>query len=590
MQTAAGQLSVAVENARLFAEELRRSHQLAFLNSISKTAISSEDAEQMLADIVAEIQKAFRFDHIGIGILDYVTKEIEIKAEAGSTAQAKGKRIPLGTGVVGRVARSNERALVQKADEGHLPGILPESRAGLCIPITYGESLLGVLNVESREENAFSEQDVLIMSTLADLLATALHNAFIFQKLQQQSITDGLTGIKTRRFFWEALSSEWKRASRSGRPFSVVLIDLDKFKEVNDTFGHLEGDLVLARVGRLLEQRCRQSNVVARYGGDEFIILMPETGVEQARSLAERLRLWLAQDAMLAEHAITGSFGVASFPAHGFSAEDIIRVADAGMYSAKHDGGNRVSMAEEFGNAEHLAGQRQQISTYIEGFLQREQNGADDLEELVSTLRRLCGGEEDCNVQVLKESIEALARASESREFHAAGHGDMVGRYAEMIGRALALPPDELVELAYAGRVHDVGKIFVPEKIVAKTGPLTDDEYAQMKTHARIGAEIVGTIPGSVMLQKAVEHHHEAFDGSGYPNGLRGEEIPLWGRILALADAFVNMTTERSFAPAKTPEQALAEIEKLSGTRYDGMLVRVLLRQLRTGKAPSLGD
>jgi diguanylate cyclase (GGDEF)-like protein len=590
MQTAAGQLSVAVENARLFAEELRRSHQLAFLNSISKTAISSEDAEQMLADIVAEIQKAFRFDHIGIGILDYVTKEIEIKAEAGSTAQAKGKRIPLGTGVVGRVARSNERALVQKADEGHLPGILPESRAVLCIPITYGESLLGVLNVESREENAFSEQDVLIMSTLADLLATALHNAFIFQKLQQQSITDGLTGIKTRRFFWEALTSEWKRASRSGRPFSVVLIDLDKFKEVNDTFGHLEGDLVLARVGRLLEQRCRQSNVVARYGGDEFIILMPETGVEQARSLAERLRLWLAQDAMLAEHAITGSFGVASFPAHGFSAEDIIRVADAGMYSAKHDGGNRVSMAEEFGNAEHLAGQRQQISTYIEGFLQREQNGADDLEELVSTLRRLCGGEEDCNVQVLKESIEALARASESREFHAAGHGDMVGRYAEMIGRALALPPDELVELAYAGRVHDVGKIFVPEKIVAKTGPLTDDEYAQMKTHARIGAEIVGTIPGSVMLQKAVEHHHEAFDGSGYPNGLRGEEIPLWGRILALADAFVNMTTERSFAPAKTPEQALAEIEKLSGTRYDGMLVRVLLRQLRTGKAPSLGD
>src|SRR5207302_251965 len=198
-------------------------------------------------------------------------------------------------------------------------GILPESRAVLCIPITYGESLLGVLNVESREENAFPEQDVLIMSTLADLLATAPHNAFIFQKLQQQSITAGLTGIKTRRFFW------------------------------------------------------------------------------------------LAQDAMLAEHAITGSFGVASFPAHGFSAEDIIRVADAGMYSAKHAGGNRVSMAEEFGDAEHLAGQRQQISTYIEGFLQREQNGPDDLEDLVSTLRRLCGGEEDCNVQVLKESIEVLA-------------------------------------------------------------------------------------------------------------------------------------------------------------------------------------
>ena len=588
MQTAAGQLSVAVENARLFAEEIRRSRQLSFLNSISKTAISSEDAEQMLADIVAEIQKNFQFDHIGIGLLDYVTKEIEIKAEAGTTAQAKGRRIPLGIGIAGRVARSNERMLVQNAGDGHALGVLPDSRAVLCIPITYGESLLGVLNVESREENAFSSQDVLIMSTLADLLATALHNTFVFQKLQQQSITDGLTGIKTRRFFWEALTSEWKRASRSGRPFSVVLIDLDKFKDVNDSFGHLEGDLVLARVGRLLEQRCRQSNVVARYGGDEFVILMPETSVDQAHSLAERLRLWLSQDAMLAEHHITGSFGVASFPAHGFSAEDIIRVADAGMYAAKHNGGNRVSMVEEFGDSENVAAQRQQLSTYIESFLQQDRTQAADLEELTSTLHRLCG--EACNLQVLKESIEALAKAGESREFHAAGHSDMVGRYTDIIGRALALPPDELVELVYAARVHDVGKIFVPEHVVTKPGPLTEEEFALMKTHARAGAEIVATIPGSVQLQKAIEHHHEAFDGSGYPNGLRGEEIPLWARIVALADAFVNMTTERAFAPAKTTEQALAEIEKMSGTRYDGMLVRVLLRQLKTGKTPSLGD
>jgi HD-GYP domain-containing protein (c-di-GMP phosphodiesterase class II) len=166
----------------------------------------------------------------------------------------------------------------------------------------------------------------------------------------------------------------------------------------------------------------------------------------------------------------------------------------------------------------------------------------------------------------------------------------MVGRYTELIGRALALPPDELVELVYAARVHDVGKIFVPERIITKQGTLNEEEFVQIKEHARIGAEIVATIPGSVMLQKAVEHHHEAFDGSGYPNGLRGEEIPLWARIVALADAFANMTTERGFAAAKTTEQALAEIEKLSGTRYDGMLVRVLLRQLKTGKAPSLGD
>jgi len=419
------------------------------------------------------------------------------------------------------------------------------------------------------------------------LLATALHNAFVFQKLQQQSITDGLTGIKTRRFFWEALSSEWKRASRSGRPFSVVLMDLDKFKEVNDTLGHLEGDLVLARVGRLLEQKCRQSNVVARYGGDEFIILMPETGMEQAQILAERLRLWISTDPMLNEHQITGSFGVASFPVHGFSSEDIIRVADAGMYVSKHAGGDRVSTAEEFGDGETSATQRQLISGYIEGFLQREHTGPEYLEELTTTLKKMCGGDEDCNVQVLRESIEALNRAAESRELTSSSHGELVARYCEVVARALGLPPEEVTELAYAGRVHDVGKIFVPERILNKSGALTEEEFYLVRLHAKVGSEIVGTVPGSEKLQKAIEHHHEAFDGTGYPAGLSGEAIPLWARIISIADAFVNMINERSFAAAKSSEQALAELVKLSGTRYDGMLVRILIRELKSEKAPS---
>jgi diguanylate cyclase (GGDEF)-like protein len=585
--TAAGQISVAVENARLFAEEQRRSRQLAFLNNVSRTAISSDDPVHMLGQIAGEIQKNFSFDHIGIGLLDYGTKEIEIKAEAGTTAHASGKRIPIGVGILGRVARTGERALVQNAPPGNLIGILPDSRAVLCIPITYGESLLGVLNIESRDENAFSPQDVLILNTLADLLATALHNAFVFQKLQQQSITDGLTGIKTRRFFWEALSAEWKRASRSGRPFSVVLIDLDKFKEVNDSMGHFEGDLVLARVGRLLEQKSRQSNVVARYGGDEFIVLMPDTGAEQAQVLAERLRQWIAADPMLSEHQVTGSFGVASFPMHGFSIEDIIRVADAGMYVSKRSGGNLVSTAQEFAEGEDFARQRQQISAYIEGFLQREHTGPEDLEELTATLRKLCGGDGNPNVGLLKESIEALSRAAESRELRTAGHGDLVARYTEVIARALGLSSEETAELVYAARVHDVGKIFVPERILNKSGPLTDEELLMVRMHAHVGAEIVGTIPFSETMREAIEHHHQRFDGSGYPDGLKGEQISLWARIIGLTDAYANMVTEQSIAAAKTPDEALDELAHMSGTRFDGMLVRLLLRGMKSERAPS---
>ncbi len=586
MQTAAGQLGVAIENARLFTEEQRRARHLAFLNSVSKMAISSQDAEQMMADIVREIQKNFRYDHIGIGIMDYATKDIEIKAEAGTTSHTLGRRIALGSGVLGKVARTGASALVQNASTGQLAGVLPESRAVLCLPISYGDSLLGVLNVESRDENAFAPQDVLILNTLADLLATALHNSFVFQKLQQQSITDGLTGIKTRRFFWEALSTEWKRASRSGRPFSVVLIDLDKFKEVNDSLGHLEGDLVLARVGRLLEQKCRQSNVVARYGGDEFIILMPETGIEQAQVLAERLRLWLATDPMLEEHLITGSFGVASFPVHGFSMEDLIRVADAGMYVAKHAGGNQVSCSDAFGDGSTV--QRHLVSGYIEGFLQREHNGPEHLEELVGTLRKLCGRDEHADQRAAREAVEALARAAEIRMHSAAGHDEQCAHYAGMIARGLNLSAEEVEDATFAGRVHDVGNLFIPDRILSKPGALTEDEFAMIRKHPQAGAEVLRAIPKVEHVAQAVESHHEAFDGSGYPFGLKGDLIPLAGRIVAVADAYVSMTSDRPFAPPKTDEQALAELEKSSGIRFDGMIVRLFARLLKMEKATSL--
>jgi diguanylate cyclase (GGDEF)-like protein len=161
-------------------------------------------------------------------------------------------------------------------------------------------------------------------------------------------------------------------------------MDLDKFKSVNDTKGHLEGDLVLTRVGRLLEQKCRQSNVVARYGGDEFIILMPETGVEQAQILAERLRLWIAQDPMLSEHHITGSFGVASFPVHGFSMEDIVRVADAGMYCPRKGWRPCVHRRRNRGRRER-GGAPPAISD-TSGFLQTRAHRPEHVDELITTL------------------------------------------------------------------------------------------------------------------------------------------------------------------------------------------------------------
>jgi HD-GYP domain-containing protein (c-di-GMP phosphodiesterase class II) len=209
---------------------------------------------------------------------------------------------------------------------------------------------------------------------------------------------------------------------------------------------------------------------------------------------------------------------------------------------------------------------------------------------LLTTLKKLSseeGGDEEGCLQILRDAIEALTRAGELREHNGGGHGEMVARYSELMGRALGLSPEEVDDLGYAARVHDVGKIFVPERVLNKSGPLTDEEFYLVKMHARVGGEIVSTLPACEMLQKAVEHHHECFDGTGYPGGLQGEQIPLGARILSVADAYVNMTTDRSFAQAKSSGQALTELERLSGIRYDGMLVRVLSRQLKTERASS---
>ena len=310
--------------------------------------------------------------------------------------------------------------------------------------------------------------------------------------------------------------------------------------------GHFEGDLVLARVGRLLEQKSRQSNVVARYGGDEFIVLMPETGSEQAQVLAERLRQWLASDPMLSEHHITGSFGVASFPMHGFSIEDMIRVADAGMYVSKRSGGNSGFDRARICRRPGLRPPAPADLRVYRGFPAARAYRTGAPRRTDSTLYKLCGGDEECNVPLLKEAIESLSRAAESRELHTAGHGDLVARYTEVIARALGLSSEDTADLVYAARVHDVGKIFVSERILNKPGPLGEDEFQQVKMHAHVGAEIVGTIPHCPMMREAIEHHHQRFDGTGYPDGLRGEQIPLWARIIALTDAYANMVTEQS--------------------------------------------
>jgi diguanylate cyclase (GGDEF)-like protein/putative nucleotidyltransferase with HDIG domain len=603
MRVLASEATIALENARLFKGEQTKSRHLSLLNNISRNTIATLKPDEMLARIATELGNGLAYDHIGIGMLDYATKEVVIQAEAGRRREALNRRILLGEGLVGRVARSGEMVVVRNFAAEPLVGepVLNSSAAGVALPILYGDQLHGVLYVETSEPCDFTVEELQLLETLADLISGAVHGAISFQKAQEQAITDGLTGVKTHRYFMETLSAEWKRATRAGRPFSLVLIDLDRFKFVNDFYGHLDGDLVLRRVGQILEENCRRSDSVARYGGDEFVVLMPETNVEQARQLAGKLRSWICSDALLKEKNVTGSFGIASFPVHGSTPQELIQVADASMYLSKHQGGNAVSTADHFDPSESKRWKRDVLEAYLGVTLKRLfTTGREALEEICTRLEQFAqsieatdapadknasadvneGSNPSLNPLVI-ETLSSLALAIDSKDPYTQSHSQKVSSYSFALAHALELDAPAAEEIRLAALLHDLGKVGIPEVVMAKNGPLNPDEWDLMKKHVEYGARILGTCRGLARMKAMVLHHHEFFDGSGYPNGLSGEDIPLGARIIAIADAYDTITSDRVYKRARPAHEALAEMERCGGAQFDPHLVKLFVNAMR---------
>jgi diguanylate cyclase (GGDEF)-like protein/putative nucleotidyltransferase with HDIG domain len=466
--------------------------------------------------------------------------------------------------------------------------------------VFYAEQLHGVLYVESSFPVEFSEEEILLLRTLADLIAGALHNAFSFQKAQEQAITDGLTGVKTHRFFMEALSAEWKRSTRAGRAFALVLMDLDRFKFVNDFYGHLEGDLVLQRVGHILETNCRRSDVVARYGGDEFVILMPETNMEHARQLATKLRGWVSADPLLREKNISASFGIACYPLHGSSPQELIQVADASMYLSKHQGGNAVSTADHFDPNEAKKWKRDVLEAYLGVTLKRLfATGPEAFEEIYSRLKQFTeslattetpGGKPTVPTtsqgpeglpQAVLDTVTSLAFAIDAKDHYTQGHSQKVSAYAALIAEALNMSDAEIEEIRLGGVLHDIGKVAIPENILNKSGPLNPEEWETMKTHVRFGAKILDPLAPLARIREMVLHHHEFFDGSGYPDALTGEGIPLGARIIAVADAYDTITSDRTYKKGRSSPEALAELERCANAQFDAAIVQIFVRTMR---------
>jgi diguanylate cyclase (GGDEF)-like protein/putative nucleotidyltransferase with HDIG domain len=353
--------------------------------------------------------------------------------------------------------------------------------------------------------------------------------------------TDPLTGLANRHGFRELLDLELARARRRDGRLTVIVGDLDHFKEVNDRSGQKVGNLALQRVARLLERGKREVDAVARVGGEEFALVLPDTDEHGAFVIGERLRSELREEFRGDSVPVTVSFGVASYPRDGQTAAALLRATDEALQAGKWSGGNR---------------------TMLHSPAMRAASTGDSEDRDVASERFLA---------VMLD----LAEAIDLRFSGSARHSETVGRYAEMMARELGLSKQRTSRVRLAGLLHDIGKVGVPDGILHKPGRLTEEEFAVIKRHPELGAQMLDH-PSLTDVREWVGAHHEQPDGGGYPRGLKGEKIPLEARIIAAADAYEAMTSDRSYRNSMDHAAAREELERCAGTQFDQRVVDTL--------------
>jgi len=385
---------------------------------------------------------------------------------------------------------------------------------------------------------------MMVSSTLAvvGILMITLRSQVLrlVRELGAAARTDSLTQLANRRELEDRFAAELERSTRTARPLSMLVLDLDWFKEYNDRFGHNAGDRALVMLAEALKRATRTSDVVARLGGEEFGVLAPETDETEGFLLAERLRAEVRAAFARETEKLTVSCGVASFPVHGISSGELLHAADRALYEAKEGGRDRSVVFKQPG-AEGI--EREKIA-------------------IERTSPRLA-------------SLVSLADAVDRRKGSPANSRRVAG-YAEALARRLNLPEEEVERVRIAALLRDVGEVGVAESILNKPGPLDPRERLEVERHPEIGARIVGAAQLGRVGEWIVTHH-ERPDGHGYPRGLRGQQIPLEGRIVAVADAYAAMTAERPYRRPFSEHRARAELQARAGTQFDHDVVEAFL-------------
>jgi diguanylate cyclase (GGDEF)-like protein/putative nucleotidyltransferase with HDIG domain len=431
----------------------------------------------------------------------------------------------------------DEHQLSQAAITGE--AVFAADNKALVVPIASGDGVTAILSL-NQAGGVFTNQDLFAVNALSGSTAVTLANALRYQRSRQEATTDSLTGLANVREFRRRLEGAFARPDRVGNPLSLLLIDFDHFKSVNDELGHQHGDLVLQMGARIVKAAARAQDMVARYGGDELAVMVADTNATGAQRLAYRIvdAVHAAAVSTTPDEHLTFSIGVASFPEDAFTASELIAAADQALYLAKREGKDRACT----------------------------------FPQLVTELELADGGLVPMLADAGPQVMIAVAHAVDHRSPVTQGHSSRVASIAEAIGRRSGLSSDQTDDLRTAAFLHDVGHMTLS----------ADGQKAEAPGHAEEGEKIVAGAKFPVDVVAAVRHHHDRWDAGGKADGLMGSDIPMLARILAVAESFEASTAGRGCVRI-TPKAAQDQVVAGAGTEFDPAVVEALGRAVRDG-------
>ncbi|MBI4372540.1 MAG: diguanylate cyclase [Candidatus Omnitrophica bacterium] len=538
---------------RILVVEDNQDHQI-----LIQSALGKRGNEVGIVDLASTVTEAL--DKLSSNTYDLVLTDYRLPDKTGldllNETKAKNLKFP----ILLMTAAGDETLAVNALKSGFIDYIVKSERAFSDIPriIEAAYTKYQAAERERRLQEEIAYKNVELRSAN--------------EKLAELSVKDELTGLYNHRFFQEKMTEEFARATRYHYPLSCLMVDIDHFKAVNDTYGHQAGDEVLKELGQFFISHLRQADTVARYGGEEFVILLPHVGYDGANVLAERIRKKIMDQSFgktsSLDLKISISIGVSSYPEDPVDRkETLIFYSDKALYRAKGSGRNRVFLY------------RNMSKEYTDKVPEFKIS-----EEKVHQFRQRLFDVSEMAKRAYIEATKALINALEAKDPHTMGHAARVGHYSAIVAQEMGLGEDDVGIIEHAGLLHDIGKICIPDEILLKPGAYTHEEYEKMKAHPVLGYQIVKSIKFLAEESLIILHHHEWYNGEGYPHRLKGNEIPIGARVVSVLDAYDTMRAAGArYKRTLNCEEAVRELITHSGTQFDPQsvfhLVQVLVKR-----------